>query len=188
VGTTIGGDKKEKFSSIDSAKAAFVKIYEARDHLCLFAFLMHARTCRVVCTVRGLVMGGERGAECLVCGRAGKDGEFVGAPRSVCQEARQVRLSPTHTQHTRHAHLFLCACACASHTCAVVHSLITTIARFYPIEIDYSGDDTDELAIKQKAQELRRNKSKLDKRIQARVPTRHDTTNDTTNDTTRPRG
>jgi predicted DNA-binding WGR domain protein len=48
VGTTIGGDKKEKFSSIDSAKAAFVKIYEARDHLCLFAYLMHARTCRVV--------------------------------------------------------------------------------------------------------------------------------------------
>ena len=65
---------------------------------------------------------------------------------------------------------------CVFHTCAVVRSFTTTIGRFYPIEIDYSGDDTDELAIKQKAQELRRSKSKLDKRIQVRVPTRHDTT------------
>lgn len=84
VGTTIGGDKKEKFSSIDSAKAAFVKIYEEKTENSW----------------------------------AHRD-QFVKKP-----------------------------------------------GKFYPIEIDYSGDDTDELAIKQKAQELRRNKSKLDKRIQ----------------------
>jgi hypothetical protein len=42
--------------------------------------------------------------------------------------------------------------------------------RFYPIEIDYSGDDGDELAIKQKAQELRRTKCKLDQRIQVSTP------------------
>jgi predicted DNA-binding WGR domain protein len=28
VGTTIGSDKKEKFTSLDAAKAAFVKVYE----------------------------------------------------------------------------------------------------------------------------------------------------------------